>query len=63
MKAIREKVRAITGARPRLKQSLKEIIDDLNPVLRGWGNYFAVGNSANQLSAVDNYVKERLCRL
>lgn len=60
MKTIREKVRTISGSRQRLKQSLKEIIDDLNPVLRGWGNYFAVGNSAKQLQAVDSYVKERL---
>jgi RNA-directed DNA polymerase len=62
MKSIREKVRAIAGARQHLKESLKDIIDELNPVLRGWGNYFAVGNSAKQLNAVDNYVKERLCR-
>jgi group II intron reverse transcriptase/maturase len=60
--SIREKVRAITGARQHLKHSLKDVIDDLNPVLRGWGNYFAVGNSGKQLQAVDNYVKERLCR-
>jgi RNA-directed DNA polymerase len=61
MNAIREKVRTIAGARQRLKQSLKEVIDDLNPVLRGWGNYFAVGNSSRQLQAVDSYVRERLC--
>jgi group II intron reverse transcriptase/maturase len=60
MKVIREKVRAIAGPRSRLKQSLKEVIDELNPVLRGWGNYFAVGNSSKQLRAVENYVKERL---
>jgi RNA-directed DNA polymerase len=62
MNAIREKVRAITGARQHLNHSLIEIIGKLNPVLRGWGNYFAVGNSAKQLNAVDSYVKERLCR-
>jgi RNA-directed DNA polymerase len=60
MKSIREKVRTIAGARQRLKESLKDIIDQLNPVLRGWGNYFAVGNSSKQLQAVDSYVKERL---
>ena len=32
----------------------------LNPVLRGWGNYFARGNSARQFAVVDSYVKERL---
>ena len=60
MNTIREKVRAITGARQYLKRSLKEIISQLNPILRGWGNYFAVGNSTRQFQAVDNYVRERL---
>jgi len=60
MKAIREKIYAIVGGRPRLNWSLEEIIDELNPVLRGWGNYFAVGNSSKKLQQVDSYVWERL---
>jgi RNA-directed DNA polymerase len=34
----------------------RELIDRLNPVLRGWGNYFRTGNAANQLIRIDNYV-------
>lgn len=61
MKAIREKVRAIAGARQRLDRSLKDVINELNPVLRGWGNYFRVGNSSRHFGLIDMYVLERLC--
>jgi RNA-directed DNA polymerase len=61
MKAIREKIRTIIGERRhRLNRSLKQVIDGLTPVLRGWRNYFAVGNSTKYFSAVDSYVRERL---
>ncbi len=60
MGAIREKIRAIVGARHWLNWSLEEIIGELNPILRGWGNYFGLGNSTKQLRAIDSYVKERL---
>jgi RNA-directed DNA polymerase len=60
MKAIREKIRAIVGKRQRLDRSLREVIGELNPVLRGWGNYFAVGNSSRQLEQIDDFVRERL---
>ena len=61
MKAIREKICAIAGGRQHLNWGLREVIDELNPVLRGWGNYFAVGNSSKKLQQVDSYVRERLC--
>lgn len=61
MRAIREKVRSIVGGRQGLKRSLKEVLHELNPVLRGWGNYFCVGNSSKQLRVVDSFVWERLC--
>jgi len=60
MKAIREKICAITGGRKHLNWGLREVINELNPVLRGWGNYFAVGNSSKKLQQVDSYVQERL---
>lgn len=61
MKAIREKIRTIIGERrQRLNRTLKQVIDGLTPVLRGWRNYFAVGNSSKYFSAVDSYVRERL---
>jgi group II intron reverse transcriptase/maturase len=60
MKAIREKVRAIVGQRQRLDRSLQDVIGELNPLLRGWGNYFAVGNSSRKFEQVDDFVRERL---
>ena len=35
-------------------------IRDLNPVLRGWGNYFRTGNAARKFLQVDTYVWSRL---
>lgn len=61
MEAIREKIRAITGLRKHFQWSLREMIEKLNPILRGWGNYFAAGNSAQKFSAINSYVQERLC--
>jgi hypothetical protein len=36
------------------------IIDELNPVLRGWGNHFRTGNAAIKFTRVDAYVWKRL---
>ena len=39
------------------------MIADLNPFLRGWGNYFRTGNAADKFRQVDRYVVWRLRRL
>ena len=36
------------------------IIAELNPVLRGWGQYFRTGNAANRFTDLDQYVERRL---
>jgi hypothetical protein len=36
------------------------IIGDLNPVLRGWGNYFCTGNASRKFNQLDEYVYDRL---
>ena len=36
------------------------MIADLNPVLRGWANYFRTGNAAAKFIQIDRYVEERL---
>jgi len=59
MRAIRERIRAIV-TRSRLYFPIEKIVEEVNRVLRGWGNYFAVGNSARKFSQVDSYVHERL---
>jgi RNA-directed DNA polymerase len=59
MKRLRDKVRARTG-RNRTGADIRDVIADLNPVLRGWGNYFRTGNAANKFRQIDWYVIGRL---
>jgi RNA-directed DNA polymerase len=62
MKRIRQKVRDKTS-RGRCHADLREVIADVNPILRGWGAYFATGNAARSFNQIDSYVYERLQRL
>ncbi len=62
MARIRVKVRERT---PRRYASLemRTVAEQLNPVLRGWGNYYRWGNSNGKFQQVDSYVHERLAML
>ena len=62
MNRLREKVRDRTG-RNRAGADIRDVIADLNPVLRGWGNYFRTGNAAAKFRQADDYVVFRLRRL
>lgn len=62
MKRVRERVRELTPRR-RCHEDLRRVIRDLNPVLRGWGNFFRTGNASVCFNALDRYVWERLFRL
>jgi len=42
---------------------LEVVVEGLNPVLRGWGNYFRRGNSSRKFAAIDCYVNQRLAKL
>lgn len=59
MAVIRNKIRDATG-RHRVGRSVGAVVEELNPVLRGWGNYFRWGNSARKFSTIDSYVHRRL---
>ncbi|MBO0811454.1 MAG: group II intron reverse transcriptase/maturase [Microlunatus sp.] len=59
MKRLREKVRDQTG-RNRAGIAIEQVIAMLNPVLRGWGNYFRTGNAAVKFRQIDRYVVWRL---
>ena len=49
------------GPRSQLSRDLLiEVVGRLNPVIRGWGNYFRWGNSSRKFVQVDSYVQERL---
>ena len=62
MKRLREKVRDRTG-RNRVGWPIEVVIDQINPILRGWGNYFRTGNAATKFRQIDRYVVRRLFRL
>jgi len=59
MKRLRAKIRDRTG-RNRAGTDIRDVIADLNPVLRGWGNYFRTGNAAIKFGQADDYVVKRL---
>jgi len=60
MASVRAKVKAITAPRHLLKRPMHEVVEEPNPVLRGWGNYFRWGNSTRKFTQIDSYVPERL---
>ena len=59
MKRIRQKVRDRTQ-RGRCHADLREVISNLNPILRGWGAYFGTGNASSSFVQIDRYVADRL---
>ena len=60
MKRLRQKVRDRTGRDRVGVKDIRVVIRELNPILRGWGNYFHTGNAANKFRQVDRYVGDRL---
>jgi RNA-directed DNA polymerase len=62
MASIRGKVRDLTAPR-QIGLPLDAVVEQLNPVLRGWGAYFRQGNSSAKFSAIDHYVHERMAIL
>jgi RNA-directed DNA polymerase len=60
-KKLRERVRELTSKRQSGKD-VKQIIAELNPVLRGWGNYFRTGNADREFNKMDAFVVQSLRR-
>lgn len=64
MNAIRNRVRELTNRRRWAGlRDLRDVVAELNPVLRGWGNYFRTGNASRQFTSLDRFVTSRLVRL
>jgi RNA-directed DNA polymerase len=45
---------------PQRVKDVRVLIRDINPMLRGWGNYFRTGNAAAKFNRIDTYVWRRL---
>jgi len=58
MQSVRQKVRDAIGYDD--IYSLDEKIRALNPILRGWGQYFRIGNASRHFKRVDSYVYTKL---
>jgi hypothetical protein len=58
---LRDRVRELTDARQSGK-GVKQIIAELNPVLRGWGKYFRTGNADREFNKLDGFVFRRIRR-
>jgi RNA-directed DNA polymerase len=59
MKRLRQRIKTLTG-RGRAGIDIREVISRINPILRGWGNYFRTGNAAIRFIQIDWYVVGRL---
>lgn len=62
LKQVRQRVKQLVGPHRNGVKDVRVLIRDLNPVLRGWGNYFNTGNAAKKFNQLDSYVWRRLVR-
>lgn len=54
----REKTRQVTSSRKPLK--VEDIIKPLNSVIRGWANYYRIGNSTKSFNRISWYAENRI---
>ena len=59
MQRVRQRVRDLTP-KSRCHADIRNVIGDLNPLLRGWGQYFRTGNAAQCFNRLDSFVWRRL---
>lgn len=57
-KSLRIKLKALTL--PQVPKKVNEVVKEMNPVLRGWVNYFRIGNSSSVFNEIREYA---LCRV
>jgi len=60
MSRVRTRVHELTDRRRCGGKDVREVIRALNPVLRGWSNYFRTGNAHAKFIQVDHYVHRRV---
>lgn len=61
LNAVRTRIRFLTDRRRWAgMKDIRQVIEVLNPVIRGWGNYFRTGNASDKFNAIDCFVHRRL---
>jgi len=58
--SIRDKIRELT--RYERTVTVEEVIQDINPVIRGWVNYFRIGNSSASFNEIRHYIVQKVMR-
>lgn len=58
LSAFKDRVRSLT--RRQAPVSIRQMIEDLNPVIRGWGNYFALGDVVELFLGLAGWIRTRL---
>ncbi|MBA3459106.1 MAG: group II intron reverse transcriptase/maturase [Deltaproteobacteria bacterium] len=62
VKRVKERVKELAPNNA-CHRDLRETIAKINPMIRGWGGYFATGNASAKFKQVDSYVWMRLRKL
>lgn len=58
LERFKERVRTLTQRQQ--GRNVEAVLEDLNPVLRGWSNYFGVAEVTDQLDRLDRWVRMRV---
>jgi group II intron reverse transcriptase/maturase len=58
--SIRDKIRELT--RYERTVPVEEVIQGINPVIRGWVNYFRIGNSSATFNEIHHYIVQKVMR-
>ena len=58
LQKFKDRVRELTPRQTHRK--LREVVTDLNPVIRGWGNYFRLGHMKGRFETLDQWIRMRL---
>jgi group II intron reverse transcriptase/maturase len=60
MRKVKTSIRNLLANRAILNWDIERVLEMINPILRGWMNYFKYGNSSKKFEVIDSYVHERL---
>jgi RNA-directed DNA polymerase len=58
LEKFKERIRELTLRQTHLTTA--EVIDQINPVIRGWGNYYRHGHMKSRFERLDEWIRERI---
>ena len=60
IKRVKARIHELTDRRWLGEKDVRAVVARLNPVLRGWGNYFRTGNASDCFNSLDTHLHKRL---